>query len=76
MWAEAERLYGLPGLPSALALAIPFGAFGALDYLAGSADTVGGACESAMLHFSMVAIDAGLEIDRLEDGARAVRVRP
>jgi AraC-like DNA-binding protein len=76
MWEEAERLHGLPGLPSALALAIPFGAFGALDYLAGSADTVGGSCESAMLHFSMVAIDVGLEIDRLEDGAHALRVRP
>jgi AraC-like DNA-binding protein len=75
MWEEAEQLYGLPGVPSALALAIPFGAFGAVDYLAGSANTVGGACESAMLHFSMVAIDVGLEIDRLEDGARAVRVR-
>lgn len=76
MWERAEPLYGLAGLPSALALAIPFGAFGALDYLAGSADTVGGACESAMLHFSMVALDVGLEIDRLDDGARAVRVRP
>lgn len=76
MWEEAEHLYGLPGLPSALALEIPFGAFGALDYLAGSAETVGGACESAMLHFSMVAIDVGLEIDRLDDDARALRVRP
>jgi AraC-like DNA-binding protein len=76
MWEEAEPLYGLPGLPSALALEIPFGAFGAVDYLAGSAETVGGACESAMLHFSMVAIDVGLEIDRLDQGARALRVRP
>ena len=39
MWEEAERQYGHPGLPSALALAIPFGAYGALDYLVGSADT-------------------------------------
>jgi AraC-like DNA-binding protein len=76
MWEEAERQYGLPGLPSALALAIPFGAYGALDYLVGSADTVAGCCESAMLHFTMVAIDVGLEIDALEDGACALRVRP
>jgi AraC-like DNA-binding protein len=75
MWDEAERLYGQPGLPSALAHAIPFGAFGALDYLAGSADTVAGCCESAMLHFSMVAIDMALEIDALEGGAHALRVR-
>jgi AraC-like DNA-binding protein len=75
MWDEAERLYGLPGLPSALALAIPFGAFGALDYLVGSADTVAGCCESAMLHFAMVAVDVALEIDPLGDGAHALRVR-
>jgi AraC-like DNA-binding protein len=75
MWDEAERLYGLPGLPTALALAIPFGAFGALDYLVGSADTVAGCCESAMLHFAMVAVDIGLEIDALEDEAHALRVR-
>lgn len=75
MWEEAERLYGLPGLPSALAQAIPFGAFGALDYLVGSADTVAGCCESATLHFAMVAIDVGLEIDALEGGGCALRVR-
>jgi hypothetical protein len=76
MWNEAERLYGLPGLPSALAMAIPFGAFGPLDYLAGSADTVGGGCQSAVLHFMMVSLDVGLEIDALEDGTHALRVRP
>jgi len=75
MWDEAERLYGKPGLPSALALTIPFGAFGALDYLVGSADTVAGCCESAMLHFAMVAVDVGLEIDALEDDTYALRVR-
>jgi AraC-like DNA-binding protein len=75
MWEEAERLYGLPGLPSALAQAIPFGAFGALDYLVGSADTMAGCCESAMLHFAMVATDVGLEIDALDNDAHAVRVR-
>lgn len=75
MWDEAERQYGQPGLPSALANAIPFGAFGALDYLVGSADTVAGCCESARLHFAMVAIDVALEIDRLEGGDHALRIR-
>lgn len=75
MWDEAERLYGRPGLPSALAMVIPFGAFGALDYLAGSADTVAGGCESAVLHFTMVALDVAVEIDALADGAHALRVR-
>lgn len=76
MWREAERLYGQPGLPSALAHAIPFGAFGALDYLVGSAETVAGCCESAMLHFAMVSTDTALEIDPVDDGAHVLRVRP
>lgn len=75
MWREAERLYGQPGLPSALAHTIPFGAFGALDYLVGSADTVAGCCESAVLHFAMVSNDTALEIDALQDGEYALRVR-
>lgn len=74
MWAEAHVLYGMPGLPTALAMAIPFGAFGALDYLAGSADTVAGCCHSAILHFAMVASDTWLELHE-QDGAQAVQVR-
>ncbi len=74
-WEEAQALYGLPGLPTALAMAIPFGAFGALDYLVGSADTVAGCCESAQLYFTMVAKDVRLELDPLSNGDHAVRVR-
>jgi AraC-like DNA-binding protein len=74
-WDEAQALYGLPGLPTALAMAIPFGAFGAFDYLAGSADTVAGCCESAALYFTMVAHDVRLELDPLGDGDHALRVR-
>jgi AraC-like DNA-binding protein len=73
MWDEAHKLYGMPGLPTALAMAIPFGAFGALDYLVGSADTIGGCCESALLHFPMVASDVWLECDTLEDEGRVLR---
>lgn len=75
MWSQAQALFGQPGLPSALAMAIPFGAFGLLDYLVGSADTVGGCCESAVLHFSMVAKDTRPEIEPVDDGAHIVRVR-
>jgi AraC-like DNA-binding protein len=75
MWDEAQDLYGLPGLPTALAMAIPFGAFGALDYLVGSSDTISGCCESAQLHFSMAASDVRLEHDALEDGTHVVRAR-
>lgn len=75
MWDGAQTLYGLPGLPSALAMVIPFGAFGALDYLVGSADTIAGCCESAALHFATVSNDLWLELDQLKGGAHALRVR-
>jgi AraC-like DNA-binding protein len=75
MWEEAQAIYGLPGLPTALAMAIPFGSFGALDYLVGSADTIAGCCESARLHFAMVANDVWLELDDIGDDLYALRVR-
>jgi AraC-like DNA-binding protein len=75
MWEEAQRQFRTPGLASALAFEIPFGAFGALDYLVGSAATIGAACESAVLFFAMVASDVRLEVDRLDDGTRVLRVR-
>ena len=75
MWREAQSQYRMPGLPTALAMAIPFGSFGALDYLAGSAETVAGCCESALLHFAMVASDTWLEHHALDDGAHAVQAR-
>jgi len=75
MWTEAQLQYSMPGLPTALAMAIPFGAFGALDYLAGSAETVAGCCESALLHFAMVASDTWLEHHALDDDAHVVQAR-
>jgi AraC-like DNA-binding protein len=75
MWAEAHAQFGQPGLPSALAMAIPFGAFGALDYLVGSANTIAACCESAQLHFVMVAADVWLELGVLEDGKHLLGVR-
>jgi AraC-like DNA-binding protein len=74
-WEEAQAQYGRLGLPSALAMAIPFGAHGALDYLMGSADTVAGCCESAVLHFAMIAKDVRLELDPVDGGDYALRVR-
>ena len=75
MWEAASLQYRRPGLPTALATAIPFGSFGVLDYLVRSADTVAGSCESAVLHFAMLANDTWLECDVLEGGARLIRVR-
>jgi AraC-like DNA-binding protein len=75
MWSAAQAQYGMPGLPTALAMAIPFGAFGAIDYLAASADTVAGCMESLVLHFLMVSNDTRLELEALGDGAHAITVR-
>lgn len=75
MWSAAEALYGMPGLPTALAMAIPFGAFGALDYLAGSAETVGALCGSVLLHLSIVAVDVQVAHVQMDDGQHLVEVR-
>ncbi|SFM64550.1 AraC family transcriptional regulator [Variovorax sp. OV329] len=75
LWREAQDMFGDEALPTALAMAIPFGAFGALDYLVGSAETLGGGVESARLHFAMVASDVWLDLHHLEDGTHVVQVR-
>lgn len=75
MWELAQIAYGRPGLPTALAEVIPFGAFGMLDYLVGSADTIGASCRSALMHFALVASDVWLEHVALDDGAHLLCVR-
>lgn len=42
IWLEATRLDPRPELPALAAMRVPFGLFGPLDYLAGSAQTVRG----------------------------------
>lgn len=74
-WDEAERQHPQPGLATRVAARIPFGAFGVLDYLCGSAATVGGSFESMVLHYRLVSTDTRLEIEPLDDGF-LVRVRP
>src|SRR4051812_5764917 len=54
MWGAAQVQYAQAGLATALAVTIPFGAFGPLDYLAGSAATVGGCCRSTVAYFAML----------------------
>ena len=60
-WAQAPR----EEFPTEVGLAIPFGAFGVLDYLAGSAETVGAAMVSLRDHFR--AVTSGLVLDILPD---------
>lgn len=57
---------------------MPFGAFGALDYLAASSPTVEAAFEALAGHFRYVAAGFGLEVERRPDGGtvRLVSVHP
>ena len=62
LFSEAERLAPRLELVTEIALAVPFGAFGALDYLAASAPTVGAAFHALSSHFRYVALGVSLEI--------------
>ena len=75
LWQEAFRQAPREELPTEVGLAIPFGAFGALDYLAGSSPTVEAAFHSLRSHFSQVAHIA-LEIGGDGTGADVRIVNP
>jgi AraC-like DNA-binding protein len=75
LWQEAFRRAPREELPTEVGLAIPFGAFGALDYLAGSSPTVEAAFHSLRSHFRQVA-HIGLEIERTGGGADVRLVNP
>jgi AraC-like DNA-binding protein len=73
LWQAAQQQCPDPALPTALGLAIPFGAFGFTDYLTGSSFTLGGGFESLALHLRLVAGGIQLELD-VVDGLRWVRL--
>jgi AraC-like DNA-binding protein len=75
LWQEAFRRAPREELPTEAGLAIPFGAFGALDYLAGSSPTVEAAFHSLRSHFRQVA-HVHLEIERTPTGADVRLVNP
>jgi len=75
LWQEAFRRAPREELPTEVGLAIPFGAFGALDYLAGSSPTVEAAFHSLRSHFRQVA-HIHLEIERTRAGADVRLVNP
>lgn len=74
-WQAAGRAFGRPGVISAVAMGVPFGSFGVLDYLAGSAQTLRGALETARLHLSLVSFGEKLEIADSGDDRVWVAVR-
>jgi AraC-like DNA-binding protein len=63
IWLEAARLDSRAELPALAAMRVPFGLFGALDYLAGSARTVRGGLQALADHFSAAAAGIDLELD-------------
>jgi AraC-like DNA-binding protein len=75
LWKEAFRQAPREELPTEVGLAIPFGAFGALDYLAGSSSSVESAFHSLRSHFRQVA-HITLEIERTPAGADVRLVNP
>jgi AraC-like DNA-binding protein len=72
LWREAGRRLPREELPTEVGLAVPFGAFGALDYLARSSETVEAACHALSAHFRQVASGVSLEV---EAGAGGGEVR-
>ncbi len=68
LWDEAFRRAPREELPTEVGLAVPFGAFGALDYLAASAPDVASALESLAAHFRTVAAGFALEAVRVRTG--------
>jgi AraC-like DNA-binding protein len=73
LWQEVLRRAPRPEIATEVGLAIPYGAFGALDYLAGSSNDVEAAFHSLASYFRSVA--AGMALEVLEDhGGGEVRV--
>jgi AraC-like DNA-binding protein len=72
IWVEAAKLDPRPELPALAATRVPFGLFGPLDYLAGSAQSVRGGLQALADHFSAAA--AGIELDFDEPDGRTLRI--
>jgi len=75
LWEEAWRRAPREELPAEVGLAVPFGAFGALDYLAASSPTVEAAFHALAAHFRHVAAGFALEVARRPEGG-TVRLVP
>lgn len=74
IWQVAFELDPRPELPTHAAMSIPFGLFGQLDYLAGSAQTVRGGLRSLSDHFSAASTATELELDFNTSDVATLRV--
>ena len=63
LWVAAAKADPRPALPTRVALGVPFGQFGTIDYLMGSSETVNGGIQSLADHFCVAASTRDLELD-------------
>jgi AraC-like DNA-binding protein len=68
LWQEGFRRAPREELPTEVGLAVPFGAFGPLDYLAASSEDVAAAFHSLAAWFRTVVSGISLEVERTPDG--------
>ena len=73
IWSEAMRLMPHEELPTEVGFAIPFGLFGIIDYLAGSAETVEAGLLALRDHFRAVVFGLALESRRRRRRRMATR---
>ena len=74
IWREAALLDPRAELPALAAIGVPFGLFGTLDYLAGSARTVQGGLQALADHFAAAAAGIELELDFDEPDTATLRI--
>jgi AraC-like DNA-binding protein len=66
LWASVQRDVARDEIGIEAGLALPFGAFGLMDYLAASAPTLGTSCEALSQHFHRVSCERSLELEERE----------
>ncbi|CAN5511655.1 AraC family transcriptional regulator [soil metagenome] len=72
LWSAAFSLAGRETLPLEVGLGVPYGAFGPLDFLAGTSETVAASLRSLCEYFAYVSPAFGLDV---EEHATEVRLR-
>lgn len=74
LWKIAFHYDQRPELPSLVAYQIPFGVFGALDYLASSTKTIRDSLKSLANYFGSVSMDTQLNVNFPANGPGMVRL--
>lgn len=67
LWDIAAAADPRPGFPARIGFATPFGAFGPLDHLLGSAATVGAAFHTLSVFFRLVSTTLRIEAEHMSD---------